>query len=195
MVPCEERGIDMRAVTLLVIAVMLLPLFVPVSVFGQNDADGDAERPEKPDKPRRPDKPRWGGGGERPMGQMGDRRPMGRQNGDDQRGKWRRMKELDPETMKRIKKIQAIEKECKKLAMQYRKAKTDEEKQKIKKELEAAVSKLFDLRILIQQKGVERLEKRLQELKDLLAKRVQAREEVIDRRLDQLTGETKHLEW
>ena len=72
---------------------------------------------------------------------------------------------------------------------------TEEEKQQIREDLKAAVTRAFDLKLLMQQKEVERLEKKLEELKALLAKRKEARTEVIDKRVEWLTGETKHLEW
>ena len=94
-----------------------------------------------------------------------------------------------------MKEIREVEKQSMELSKQYRKAETDEEKQTISADLKAVLVRGFDLKLLNQQKNMERLEKRLEELKNLLKKRRKSRDEVIQKRLDELTGKTEHLKW
>ncbi len=102
---------------------------------------------------------------------------------------------MDPETRERMKERGELEKQSMRLAEQYRGAETDEEKQTIAEDMKAVLVRAFDMKLLNQQKNVERLEKRLKELKDLLNKRKESRDDVIQKRFDELTGKAEHLKW
>lgn len=102
---------------------------------------------------------------------------------------------MDPETRERMKEIGGLEKQSMELAKQYRGAETDEEKQSIAGDLKQVLVRTFDMKLLNQQKNMERLEKRLEELKNLLEKRKESRNDVIQKRFDELTGKTEHMKW
>jgi hypothetical protein len=62
---------------------------------------------------------------------------------------------------------------------------------KIRSELEAA----FDLKLQWQAQELKQLQDEVEDLSALLEQRKQAREAIIQRRLDELTGINSHLEW
>ena len=109
------------------------------------------------------------------------------------RGK--RREKMDPETRERMKEIGELEKQSMELAKQYRDAETDEEKQSIAEDLKPLLVRVFDLKLLKQQKDVGRLEKKLGEFKAHLKKREGSRDKIIQNRFDELTGKTTHLKW
>ena len=141
--------------------------------------DEDGERRER--RPRREE-------GEREKGEREEGR--GRNN---KRG--RAGQKMDSETRERMKEIHEVEKQSMELAKQYRSAETDEKKQTTAEELKSVLIRSFDLKIVNQQKNIEQLEKRLAEFKALLAKREKSRDNVIQKRLEELTGKTEHLKW
>jgi hypothetical protein len=110
-------------------------------------------------------------------------------------GERRMGKAQDPELREKFKELMALEKKAREFAGQYRKAETEEEKKRAGGDLKSVLVKAFDLKLVTQEKGVQQLEKRLKELKELLEKRKAAREEIIQNRFDELTGKKKHLEW
>ncbi len=81
------------------------------------------------------------------------------------------------------------------LVRQYRTAKTDEERERIKTDLRKAVEELFQIRYENELYRIEKLEEKLRELRDVLAERDANRQEIIDRYLTRITGEDRYLEW
>jgi hypothetical protein len=65
----------------------------------------------------------------------------------------------------------------------------------LKKELQSALSQLFDIREAQKQEEVKQLEKRLQELKESLQARKQNKEEIVQRRIQELLGDSRYLRW
>ncbi len=82
-----------------------------------------------------------------------------------------------------------------KLAQQYVKATQAAEKSDIRKKLADALGKQFDQLAERQQKELEALEKQVADLRALLKKRHDARDQIIDRRLDQVLQEAEGLGW
>lgn len=80
------------------------------------------------------------------------------------------------------------------LAAKFRKAGADE-KVKIKKDLEQNLSFLFDLKEKDREEEVEELEQRLDELKKKMTMRKENKSVIIQRRMEELLGEDKYLEW
>lgn len=107
----------------------------------------------------------------------------------------KRRRRMDPETRERMQEIRKLENESRELSKQYRNAESEDEKKNIAGDLKAILVKIFDLKLLSKQKEVERVESDLKELKDLLKKREESRDEVIQNRFDELTGKTTHLRW
>ncbi|MBU1096728.1 MAG: hypothetical protein KKB34_09635 [Bacteroidetes bacterium] len=80
------------------------------------------------------------------------------------------------------------------LAIKYKKSKAGE-KEKIKNDLEKSLNKLFDLKEGLRENEVKELEKRLQELKEKLNIRQKNKSTIIRRRIDELLGDDKYLDW
>lgn len=105
-----------------------------------------------------------------------------------------RLQRKDPERYEQVFKIHSMEAKSKALGRRYREA-DEAEKAKIKTQLQSLLGELFDLRNLDREEEVSRLEKRLDELRRSLAMREKNKEQIIERRLLQLTGEKSYLEW
>lgn len=80
------------------------------------------------------------------------------------------------------------------LVADYQKA-SNSEKKEIKQKLKNELSKLFDLREEERKYEVKELERELKELKKSLKIRSQNKNEIIDRRVMDLLGEDKYLDW
>jgi hypothetical protein len=81
------------------------------------------------------------------------------------------------------------------LAHQYVKATGEKEKRDIRTKLSEELGRQFDQLAERQQKELEDLEKQVADLRALLKKRRDARDSIIDRRLDQLVQEAEGLGW
>lgn len=200
----------MKRIALVIAVAAALVCVLAGTGFCQEDEEMDrkerrpplagGERGERPEGRKRlwGMRNREGGGEEGEQGRMQGRDRMGGKR--DERmgrfgGRGGEGKKIDPEMLERMKEIHEVEKQSRKLAEQYRDAETDEEKQGIAEDLKSVLVKSFDLKILNQQKNMERLAKRLEELKELLAKRKESRNDVIQKRFEELTGKTEHLKW
>jgi hypothetical protein len=84
--------------------------------------------------------------------------------------------------------------EINKLLNQLRTAAGDQKKE-LRKSLTEAVGKLFDLRHATQAKQVEKLEAELAEAKELLQKRGDRKDEIVDRRIAELLQSADDLAW
>lgn len=91
-------------------------------------------------------------------------------------------------------KISALEIETTSLALSY-KNDSNIDKSKIKKRLNNTLNELFDLKEQNKKQDVERLENQLKTLKHSLIVRSKNKVEIIKRRLNQLIGEDKYLDW
>ncbi len=80
------------------------------------------------------------------------------------------------------------------LAAKYKKANSGD-KDKIKADLERNLSYLFDLKEKSREEEVLELEARLNELKKKMNMRKKNKTEIISRRIEELLGEDKYLEW
>jgi len=80
------------------------------------------------------------------------------------------------------------------LAEQYRKA-SQSEKDKIIKDLKTVLNELFDLREKEREYRIKELEKEIAYLKELLEQRKSHKEEIIQEKLDDLTGKNEWLQW
>ena len=91
-------------------------------------------------------------------------------------------------------KISALEIETTLLALKYKNDSTVD-KSKIKEKLRNKLNELFDLKEQTKKQDVERLEKRLKSLKHSLSVRSKNKDKIVNRRLNQLIGEDKYLDW
>jgi len=101
----------------------------------------------------------------------------------------------DPELFKALVKHRDLTRESHELAASMRAAKTDEERDVIRKDLAKNLNEIYDLQHGLWEEKIAALEKRLSELRDMLKKRVQHRDEIVERRILELTGEDDYLNW
>lgn len=102
--------------------------------------------------------------------------------------------DVDKEIFEREKKMNNLEIKTEVLAFKYQQAKAAD-KAAIKSELKARLGELFELREKDRQYQIAQLEKELEELKSSLEFRKKNKELVISRRLQELLGEDKYLDW
>ncbi len=69
------------------------------------------------------------------------------------------------------------------------------DKQNFKKQLAETLTDLFEIRESEKLQEVKNLEKRLVELKESLQVRKQKKDEIVQRRVQELTGDSKYLKW
>ncbi len=91
-------------------------------------------------------------------------------------------------------KIIGLEIETEALAIQYKSA-SESQKEKIKSDLKSKLNILFDLKEEDRKNEVQDLEKRLKELKSALETRKRNKDEIVNRRIREITGENKYLKW
>ena len=89
----------------------------------------------------------------------------------------------------------AFRDESAQLAQKYAKAENDDEKATIRKSLTQVLEKQFDAQLKAQQQELEDLEKQVAKLKKLLSRRKEAKETIVERRLEQLVQEAEGLGW
>ena len=82
-----------------------------------------------------------------------------------------------------------------KLAKQYVKSEKEDEKKEIRKKMADLLAKQFDQHVEQQKKELDALEKQIASLKDTLKKRVDGKNAIVDRRLEQLILEAQGLGW
>ena len=105
-----------------------------------------------------------------------------------------RLKDQEPDRFKSILELRKAETETLRLGREFREA-TPERQKTIKDELRAKLDKLFELREADRQSEITRMEKELARLKDLVAKRRQKKDAIIESRMGELTGEREETGW
>jgi hypothetical protein len=80
------------------------------------------------------------------------------------------------------------------LALKFKNANSSEQS-KLKSDLAASLSDLFEIRESQKQEEVKQLEKRLQDLKESLKMRKENKTEIVNRRIQELLGNSKYLRW
>ena len=92
------------------------------------------------------------------------------------------------------KKEKELEIDAELLALKYKNADANSQ-QKMKNDLTNTLNQLFDIRESHKQDEVKRLEKRLQELKESLQARKQNKNEIVQRRIQEMLGDSRYLRW
>ncbi len=82
-----------------------------------------------------------------------------------------------------------------KAVQELKKAKTDEEKQAAQDAVKVELEKLYDVYLAQNEKQLQQLEERLVKLRDQLEKRKQAKEKLVDLRLQMMISEAEGLGW
>ena len=105
------------------------------------------------------------------------------------------MESFEKERYEAEKKINELELLTESLGIRYEYAKNDNDKQKIINELKSNLNQLFDAKEKSRSLEVEMLEKELTQLKESLKVRQQNKNEIINRRLNELIGKGDYLDW
>lgn len=100
----------------------------------------------------------------------------------------------DKEARERRNRIEELEVQSEALGLEYQKG-NQSDKQKNMEDLKQSLSELFELREKERRLEYEELQKRLNELKTTLDQRSKNKEEIIRRRIMELTGESEYLRW
>lgn len=107
----------------------------------------------------------------------------------------RELKQRDPERFRQQQQMAEMERRSVELGQRIRRATDNEAKKQATTELKELLSKLFDLRQQEREKSLQQLEREVKEVREALEKRKAKRDEMIQRRFDQLTGRAEMLEW
>lgn len=104
---------------------------------------------------------------------------------------------MDPEMAKRMEEMARLDRDSQELGGKLRKLppESKEDRAEILGKLKEAVSKLFDLREQMRAREVEMIQRRLAELTKMLDKRKAGRDQIIEKRIRQLSGEADELDW
>lgn len=106
----------------------------------------------------------------------------------------KRIKADDPETYERILQERRMDRDCRDLAEAYKSAEPDEQK-RIENQLKDKLNILFDLRQKNRELEIQKLEARLQELKEKNRLRMASKQEIVENRFQELLGKSSGLEW
>ena len=101
----------------------------------------------------------------------------------------------DPARYERELKIRDLERQSREFSESYRKSLDGAGRQATRANLSNVIAQLFDLREMNRQDEVKRMEADLQRLRETLEQRQKNRAGIIDRRIQQLTGEAGAMEW
>ena len=89
----------------------------------------------------------------------------------------------------------AAAQETQKLAAEYRSAESDGDKEKIKTQLREKLTAIFDLQQKRRASEIEQIQTRLKKLEETMSKRDAAKKEIVERRVEVLTGGIDELGW
>jgi hypothetical protein len=103
--------------------------------------------------------------------------------------------ELDAESQKLLVAERAAAEEARTLLATVLKAESPADKEKAKKNVRVSLAQVFDLQQQRRTREIAKIEERLGKLKDVLKKRETAKDSIIDRRLESLTGGVDELGW
>lgn len=101
----------------------------------------------------------------------------------------------DPELSKVLVEEAKLDQEANSIIEEYAKTEDEGQRSKLKSKLSAALEKQFDLQQKRRELEVTRIENQLKKLRELMRKRSDARQAIVDKRLDQLVREAEGLGW
>jgi hypothetical protein len=101
----------------------------------------------------------------------------------------------DPELDKVVAEESRLERETASLVAAYSRADDNQKRDKIKADLSTLLEKQFDAQQKRRDVEVSRIEAQLKKLRDLMRKRSEARQSIVDKRLDQLLRDAEGLGW
>ncbi len=105
------------------------------------------------------------------------------------------LKESDPERYEKVSAERNLDRQVRDLARQYKRETDSSEKSRLEGEILTLLQQQFDFRQIHRNEEIDRLEKRLAELKANNQDRVDNKDEIIQRRVEQLLGDNRAFEW
>lgn len=105
-----------------------------------------------------------------------------------------RLKENEPERYERVLQEKKLESQARQLAQAFEEA-DEAKKAEIKTEMKTVLARAFDLRQQNRQYEIQRLEAKLQELKENNQVRLDNKERIIEKRLEEMLGLKDELRW
>ena len=109
--------------------------------------------------------------------------------------KLERIKDISPDYYQRGLEKARLDGQCWKIAWNYRNSSDQSEQQALRTELKQKLGTLFDLREKDKRERIEKLEEELATLKEMVRERQENREDIIERRLNDMLRETDSLSW
>jgi hypothetical protein len=103
--------------------------------------------------------------------------------------------EDDPEMSKLIQAEHELDRQSDDLVKQYGATEDYSQREKLRTQLRELLVKQFDAQQLRREKELERVEKRISDLRAQIKKRTSARDTIVDRRLENLTSDADGLGW
>jgi len=107
----------------------------------------------------------------------------------------RELKQRDPERFRMQQQMAELERRSVEMGQKVRRAPDEEAKKQATAELKEMLTKLFELRQQEREKSLQQLEREVKEVREALEKRKARRDEMIQHRFDQLTGRAEVMEW
>lgn len=107
----------------------------------------------------------------------------------------KKVKDKDPEKYERHIKDFKLTIKCAKLGKEYKEAETEKEKGRIKDELKEVLVELFESKQAENEERIKQIEEKLSELKEKNSTRKEHREEIVNRRLEQIIASASGLGW
>ena len=104
-------------------------------------------------------------------------------------------KKNDPQRYELMLQETRMEQETQQRGEQYRRARTDEEKNRIGQELQQLLDRLFDVKEKNKELEIKRLEEQLAKLKNTIAERKKNKSQIVAARMEELTDERNSLRW
>ena len=175
---------------------------LPVAQDGDRDRSPGVPPGNSPDqRPPRNNEPRFHDGqqdpndpGPRPGGPPGGPRNERPSRGRGSSIDWELLKKYDPEMYELERKDQEYERRGFQLAQQLRRA-DPELRDKIREDLRTVIADHFDVRQQRRRLQLKRLEEELAKARESIEKRDQSRDELINKRLSELSGERDPLDF
>jgi len=153
---------------------------------GDRPVDGSRGRPGGPDRPFRPDARQFDGPPRDPAGRGDGARHPGREGFRDMHPE---MRERDPEMFELFAADHALERETRELAEGLRNGGRGGNRDELKTKLKEVVQRHFDVRQKRRELELQRIEKQLEGLRKSNKERLEKRQSLIDKRVNELIGE------
>lgn len=105
------------------------------------------------------------------------------------------MQKKDPESYQRLLKEMKLDGKLRRLSKEYRDSKDEAKKKELKAQMKPVVEQLFDIRTQNREREVKEISKKVKQLQEMIQKRKTNKNTIIERKLQEVTGEMQGMEW